>query len=54
MVPAYINIMSQYYPCGEAFKHQELSRKITSEEYYQALIKAKEAGITRLDNLNFK
>ena len=50
----YINVMSQYYPCGKAYKHQELSRKITSEEYYQALMNTKEAGITRLDNLNFK
>lgn len=50
----YINVMSQYYPCGKAYKHQELSRRITSEEYYQALMNTKEAGITRLDNLNFK
>ncbi len=50
----YINVMSQYYPCGNAYKHQELSRRITSEEYYQALMNSKEAGITRLDNLNFK
>jgi len=50
----YLNVMSQYYPCGKAYKHQELSRRITSEEYYQALMNAKEAGITRLDNLYFK
>ena len=50
----YINVMSQYYPSGKAYKHQELSRRITSDEYYQALMNTKETGITRLDNLSFK
>lgn len=47
----YVNVMSQYYPCGNAYKHPGFNRRITSEEHYQALMYAKKAGITRLDNL---
>lgn len=50
----YVNIMAQYYPCGKAYKHKELNRRISSEEYYNALMCAKEAGIKRLDNLRYK
>ncbi|GAH15554.1 unnamed protein product, partial [marine sediment metagenome] len=46
----YVNIMDQYHPCGDMSDFPELARKITSEEFREALDEAKEEGITRLDN----
>lgn len=46
---SYVNIMSQYRPCGKAFEVKEISRQIYPEEYETALQEAKEEGITRLD-----
>lgn len=45
----YVNIMAQYYPCGDIPPESPLSRRITQKEYIRALEIAKEAGITRLD-----
>ncbi len=45
----YINIMDQYRPCGEALKYPPLDRRITSEEYQQALQAARDAGLWRFD-----
>lgn len=45
----YLNIMDQYHPCHEAHKFPEINRRITKEEYAQALKWAKEAGLKRLD-----
>ncbi|WP_035588656.1 radical SAM protein [Hippea jasoniae] len=45
----YVNIMPQYLPLGEAYRFEELARPITEEEYLQALIYAKEAGLKNLD-----
>ncbi len=45
----YVNIMDQYYPCGDAWKYPPLDRRITKEEYEEALLAAKEAGLKRLD-----
>jgi putative pyruvate formate lyase activating enzyme len=45
----YVNVMSQYRPCGEAHRHRELQRMITVEEYREAVRIAHEEGITRLD-----
>ncbi len=45
----YVNIMDQYYPCGEASPRSPLGRRITREEYEEAVQAAKEEGITRLD-----
>ena len=45
----YVNIMSQYRPCGLAYKTEGLDRAVSSEEYLQALQMAREEGITRLD-----
>ncbi len=45
----YINIMDQYYPCGEAWKYPPLDRRLTREEYEEALAWAQEVGLTRLD-----
>jgi len=45
----YVNVMSQYRPCGEAHRHRELQRMITVEEYREAVRIAHEEGIHRLD-----
>jgi len=45
----YVNIMDQYYPCGDAWKYPPLDRRLTREEYEEALQWAREVGLTRLD-----
>jgi putative pyruvate formate lyase activating enzyme len=45
----YVNIMDQYYPCGKVPLTSPLTRRITEEEYKEALEAAKKEGITRLD-----
>lgn len=45
----YVNIMDQYYPCGKIPLNSPLARRISEEEYKEALEAAKEEGITRLD-----
>ena len=47
----YVNIMDQYYPCYEAFDNPPLDRRITKEEFKEAIKFAREAGLTRLDGL---
>jgi len=47
----YVNIMDQYYPCYQAFDHPPLNRRITKEEFKEAIEFALEAGLTRLDGL---
>jgi len=46
----YVNIMDQYCPCGDISPRSPLGRRITGEEYEQALELARAAGLTRLDN----
>ncbi len=45
----YVNIMSQYRPMYKAFDYPEISRRITREEYADAVRCAKELGLTNLD-----
>jgi putative pyruvate formate lyase activating enzyme len=45
----YLNIMSQYTPTYQAFEYSEISRRITSKEYLEAIRWANEAGLTNLD-----
>lgn len=45
----YVNIMDQYRPCHEAGKVAELSRRITREEYREAVQAARVAGLSRFD-----
>ena len=45
----YVNVMSQYRPCGEAHEYPELRRSITAEEFREAVSMAQEEGIHRLD-----
>jgi len=44
---SYVNIMEQYYPCFEADKHKDLSRRITPEEFNEVLDHAAKAGLHR-------
>jgi putative pyruvate formate lyase activating enzyme len=46
----YVNIMDQYFPCGDIQPGSPLGRRITGEEYEEALSLARAAGLTRLDN----
>ncbi len=45
----YVNLMDQYRPCGQAFGTPHLGRRITAEEYQEALRCAEREGLTRLD-----
>ena len=45
----YVNIMDQYRPCGNANKYPPLNRRVTRDEYEEALRAASEEGITRFD-----
>ena len=44
----YLNIMSQYTPYYKALNFPEISRRITTEEYKEAIFSAKEAGLTNV------
>jgi len=44
----FLNVMDQYYPTWKAFQHPELSRRISSKEYQEAINLAKKAGLKRL------
>jgi putative pyruvate formate lyase activating enzyme len=45
----YVNIMAQYRPEHEAFDYPKIARRITNDEWRQALDWAKGAGLTNLD-----
>jgi putative pyruvate formate lyase activating enzyme len=45
----YVNIMSQYRPTYKAGDYPEINRRITREEYREAVGWAREAGLTNLD-----
>ncbi len=45
----YVNIMAQYRPEYRAHTHKSLGRRITIQEYDQAILWAKEAGLYRFD-----
>jgi putative pyruvate formate lyase activating enzyme len=44
----YINIMDQYYPAHQAFRYEELSRRITAGEYKKVLSLARDYGLTNI------
>ncbi len=46
----YINIMDQWRPCGEAHSHPDISRRISAQEYREAVEAARSAGLNRLDS----
>jgi putative pyruvate formate lyase activating enzyme len=45
----YVNVMSQYRPCGRADEVPGLEAALSPEEYRRAVGEAIAAGITRLD-----
>jgi putative pyruvate formate lyase activating enzyme len=45
----YVNIMSQYRPMYKASEYPEINRRISREEYLEAVNSAREAGLTNLD-----
>lgn len=46
----YINVMDQYRPCGTAHEDEFISRRLTAQEYKDAVDAARKAGLTRLDS----
>jgi len=46
----YINIMDQYHPCFKAFDNP-LNRRITPQEYADAVQMAVDAGLKRIDGI---
>lgn len=42
---SYINIMDQYHPAYQAFRYQDINRRITSDEYFQIILYAERLGL---------
>jgi putative pyruvate formate lyase activating enzyme len=47
----YINIMDQYHPCFKAFDNPPLNRRLTQQEYADAVQIAIDAGLKRIDGI---
>jgi putative pyruvate formate lyase activating enzyme len=45
----YVNLMDQYWPCGQAGRFPEIARPITQDEFEVAMEATREEGIHRLD-----
>lgn len=47
----YVNVMAQYYPAGKVSreKYAEINRGITAQEYADAIVAARKAGLYRFD-----
>ena len=45
----YVNVMDQYRPCGKAYQCPPIDRRLTNDEYKEALQLARDAGLRRLD-----
>lgn len=47
----YVNVMAQYYPAGKVSKEKfpEINRRISPQEYADAILAAKKAGLHRFD-----
>ncbi len=43
----YVNVMDQYRPCHRADEHSEITRRVTAEEYADAVAAARAAGLHR-------
>jgi putative pyruvate formate lyase activating enzyme len=48
-VDTYVNVMDQYRPCYKAQQLPPIDRVLSNDEYQQALMAAKDAGLHRLD-----
>jgi len=47
----YVNIMNQYHPCYETFRHPPLDRRTTALEHRRAVEAALRAGLERIDGV---
>ncbi|MFC1825551.1 radical SAM protein [Thermodesulfobacteriota bacterium] len=45
----YVNVMDQYRPCGAGSSDEFINRRLTSDEYREAMEAARKAGLERLD-----
>ncbi|MDD3620133.1 MAG: radical SAM protein [Desulfobulbaceae bacterium] len=50
----YVNLMDQYHPCHKAFRYEKIKRPLSADEYEQALSLARECGLSRLDQREWK
>lgn len=48
-VNTYVNVMDQYHPCGYAARDKTINRRLSGEEFQEAKILARKAGLKRLD-----
>jgi putative pyruvate formate lyase activating enzyme len=48
----YVNIMPQYHPAGEAGYYPQIGRSLNYTEFLEAIRRAKEIGLQRLDKMN--
>ena len=46
----YVNVMSQYRPCGNAYEVEELTVSLSTDAFEKAVYEALDEGITRIDN----
>ncbi len=46
-IDSYVNIMDQYRPAFKAYRYPELSRNITTDEYYEVINYAESIGLHR-------
>lgn len=45
----YVNVMDQYRPCGSAHRDTLINRRLSGQEFREALEAARKAGLKRLD-----
>lgn len=48
-VDMYVNVMEQYRPCYKAFNYPQISNSLSRQEYKEALLTARNAGLMRLE-----
>jgi len=48
-VETYVNVMDQYRPCGKAHDFPPIDRRLSNDEFQEALNLARAAGLQRLD-----
>ena len=46
----YVNVMDQYRPCGEVHDDEFIARRLTPQEFREAMASASRAGLRRLDS----
>ena len=50
----YLNLMAQYHPSYQAHKSPQLNRRVTADEYEEAIMLAKEHGLRRYIHHNLR